>query len=112
MNTRKIVAAAFGLSIALGSAPAVAKTLDSYATGAHGWSYGSNRSVAIKDTIGDGDEVYVDYQRSGEAVRRLTNYSGVGTTSYSVNRTPAVVAIRACTERDLAVPDSCDSWRR
>ncbi|MEF9886781.1 hypothetical protein [Streptomyces sp. P9-A4] len=107
----KAVAVLIGAGAVLGSSPAMAKTLDSYATGAHAWSYGSNTSVGLSDTIADGDSVYVNYFRTSSVsdMKTLHNKSGNGTTVYSPAGT-AVTKIQACLSLDFET-DSCDSWR-
>ena len=109
MKVRSIAALTFGVSIVLVATPAAAKTLDSYSSGGHAFSYSTNRSAAITDTLADGDEVYANYQRTGENLLRVTNHNGNGSTAYSANRTPAVFRIQACTELDF-VPDSCGAY--
>lgn len=110
MIARTAASVAVAAAVVFVAAPAAAKTLDSYAAGAHGFSYSTNRSAAVTDTKADGNEVYTNYQRTGESVLRVTNHNGNGSTAYSPNRTPAIFRIQACVEIDFA-PDSCDSWR-
>jgi hypothetical protein len=100
-----------GAAAVIGSSPAMAKDLDSYATGAHAWSHGTNTQVAIQDTKADGDSVYVNYFRSSSSsdMKTLHNKSGNGTKAYSPTGS-TVKKIQACLSLDWE-SDSCDSWR-
>ncbi|MFG2771379.1 hypothetical protein [Streptomyces sp. NPDC048350] len=107
----KTAAILIGAGAVLGSSPAMAKTMDSYATGAHAWSYGTNTKVALQDTKADGDSVYVNYFRTSSSSdeKTLHNKGGNGTVSYSPAGS-SITKIQACLSLDFE-SDSCDSWR-
>ncbi len=99
--------AAFAAVVA--AVPATAD-INSYATGSHAYSFGTQTRVAVKDTAADARHVYTNYYRSGlTASSRLNNVGGVGSTATSAAGN-TVTSLRACTEIDLA-PDSCDAFR-
>lgn len=97
----------------MGATPAMAADLNSYSWGtyqqAHAYSYGTNTSVAIKDTRADARTVYTEYYRSvNNDMRTLHNKSGNGTTVYSASGS-TIWKLRACQSIEWS-PDSCGSW--
>ncbi|MER7724611.1 hypothetical protein [Streptomyces sp. NPDC096323] len=81
--------------------------LYSVTTGASTWSIEPNSSMALKDTVEDGDAVYSLYDKRYNTGLRLNNSSGVGNTVYTTGDYANYISkVTACVNLNNT-PDRC-----